>query len=922
MAEIKAKVINIKYVKSESEKSKGTFSPKDLTVIAVTAAAVIAEMLTFGKLFGMGLVLRAIIGALIIISSIFGFMIEVDNEMLVTHIINMRRNRVDIRPYCKRGTFDVPVGAEASISDTKKVEGIFIVGEDEAEMKKKKSKYEGKSICVPKTAQDTLPFEEVYEDGIVKVRENVYALVFAYTDIEYNKLTLDSKRRMVNQYHELLNSLPQNVTYQELIVNKPVDPKRYDREMMLKTKDNQEQEELVDSMNDIIAYYVSQSAKSTAEHLTYMALSYELLNSKDDLTTLHNTYEDISNVLEALGSKTRVLEPEETFKLMHDIYYPYEEFKLAKDIYARGENIRDYIAPNGFKFTRKYIELGDNHFMRVLAMRLSYDVNELTDSFIAKLLDNPYRVCVSKIVTRLDKNYALKQIRNDYGDAVERQDQIEKENSRRGVTGMSYTVSSRIKNLRNVHDEVNKTENELFRIALFVTISAESLEELDSLTDYIKQKATSSQVALNIIAGGQEKGIHSVMPFAVNHFNGSKTSYTTNLLTEAASVLIPFSTRVFYNPNGVCYGFEKVNKNLIAIDKDEGMNANTMMFGASGSGKSMLEKLTFIQMYLKHPDYRSIFIDPDGEYTHLLEEMGGVQINITPSSKTKINIFDIDLNYVDKDTQQDPISMKIDFMLMVVELAKKSPLTSSETSILNRCIKHLYQPYIKSGDEKDKPIFSDLYKMLKGQDEDDAKKLALDLEFYADSDYFFDGHTNIDMNNKLIQFNVKNIEKDKTMSLQIILELIWQTVNKNSKNGYRTIFVNDEVQTMLTDYTGQEATRSSKYYEETYRRIRKLGGIPTAIVQNISTFSKSTVGNAMMDNASMTILCQQGEADIEVAAARFKLTPEETKWVSSGVLGTGIIKVGQKKVMYDMRIPRKVRANSLVYELCATDPSK
>lgn len=302
--------------------------------------------------------------------------------------------------------------------------------------------------------------------------------------------------------------------------------------------------------------------------------------------------------------------------------------------------------------------------------------------------------------------------------------------------------------------------------------------------------------------------------------------------------------------------------------------------------------------------------------------MGGVQINITPSSKTKINIFDIDLNYVDKDTQQDPISMKIDFMLMVVELAKKSPLTSSETSILNRCIKHLYQPYIKSGDEKDKPIFSDLYKMLKGQDEDDAKKLALDLEFYADSDYFFDGHTNIDMNNKLIQFNVKNIEKDKTMSLQIILELIWQTVNKNSKNGYRTIFVNDEVQTMLTDYTGQEATRSSKYYEETYRRIRKLGGIPTAIVQNISTFSKSTVGNAMMDNASMTILCQQGEADIEVAAARFKLTPEETKWVSSGVLGTGIIKVGQKKVMYDMRIPRKVRANSLVYELCATDPSK
>lgn len=169
---------------------------------------------------------------------------------------------------------------------------------------------------------------------------------------------------------------------------------------------------------------------------------------------------------------------------------------------------------------------------------------------------------------------------------------------------------------------------------------------------------------------------------------------------------------------------------------------------------------------------------------------------------------------------------------------------------------------------------------------------------------------------------VEEAEKDKTMSLQIILELIWQTVNKNSKNGYRTIFVNDEVQTMLTDYTGQEATRSSKYYEETYRRIRKLGGIPTAIVQNISTFSKSTVGNAMMDNASMTILCQQGEADIEVAAARFKLTPEETKWISSGVLGTGIIKVGQKKVMYDMRIPRKVRANSLVYELCATDPSK
>lgn len=890
-------------------------------IIAVTFAAIAAILIMCFCKF-MVLWLRAMLATLaILISIVLGVVERQPGQSIFVYFMKKFTTKPDHRPYCKRGVYDVSVEEAKTDDSAKKIEGVFLLEEDD-NMRKKEIR-DDKSILIPGSAQDTIPFEKCYEKDdltIFKVKDNLYSIVFSWSDINYIGLSKSARESKVDIYHELLNTLPEGVTYQELIVNQPIAGETQFEKLYLDPEKNPECENLIDDFNDnYLNYFVSKAEKSSSEHLTYMALSYEPINDKDDpVKTLETVYGDISKVLDELGSTTVPLTAEETFKLMHDIYYPYEEFRLPKDLYARGENIRDYIAPNGFRFKYNVIELGDDHYMKVMAMRLAYDITELTDTFISKLLDNPYRVCVSKIVTRIDKNEAMHQIRSDYGTATDKIGKRERENMRTGETGISYTSQSRVRNLKKQLDELSKSENELFRVNVYVSVSATSLQELNSITSYLKKKASSSQVSLSYLNGSQENGIHSIMPFAHDYLFESKFGYALYLLTEACSVLIPFSTRRFFEPNGIPLGNDAISKNAIAIDLTSGMNSNALIYGASGSGKSYLLKYLEFYRRMKYPYDCFISVDPDGELEELCEVIHGQRIKITPNSTTKINIFDIDEEYYDEDTQKGAVSLKSDYITTIISTMVKRDLSSIEESIVDRVVKTIYIPYMQSKKKSDLPILTDFYKQLLQQPENEAKKLALTLEKYVTNDYFYNGHTNVDVKNKYIVFDLKNVGENKSLPLQIVLEFIWMRVNQNRKLGLRTWVDTDEIQSLIVNANGEENKFSANYYGDFYRRVRKLEGIPTAVFQNFSKVWETNSIKTMIDNTNVHIICQQGVQDSEALAKHFNLTPEEVKYITSGVKGTGIIVINNKKIMYDMLLPRNKRAESSFHSIIST----
>ena len=773
-----------------------------------------------------------------------------------------------------------------------------------------------KKVNIPKTAQDTIPFIEAYDNGIFLVDENKYTLLFTFENLDYSLLREEEQYDLIHDYEKLMNGLPTDVSYQEFIMNRNINEEKL--RAALATKNNRFTEMDADYAT-IMEEKIRQASTACAEKIMVIALCYSPVTAVDSANVLFKYYRELQTYFSKLKVNTKQLMPEDVFRLLHQYYHPFDndEFLLPTNYFSRGGHIKDYIAPTCFAFKPNEVEVGES-FTRVLFMQ-RYD-RDLDDEFIRDMADNNFKIAVAKHVRRIDKTDALEKVRREiFNVQVKIQKRME-ENHKRGGNFIPFDMQDKLKELEDIQNKLAGSLLELFEVALLISVSASTKDELEEICKSIKAKAQNHQVKLATLTRQQERGMNSVLPFANNQFSiQNNNSISTYLLTDATSILIPFSYNTYFCDNGIFYGMNQLTNAAIILDRTNEMNSNGFVYGTSGSGKSTFTKLEIAEVLMKYPNDEIIVIDPENEYEVLVqkENFDGEILKVAPNSSTKFNIFDIDLTY--SEDGKDAVALKSEFIMTIVETAKGMKLTSDERSLIDRCVRDVYQEYMLSGgkDESKLPTLTSLYDELKEQAEPIAQHLALVLELYVKGSFnSFADKTNVNTEKNFIVLDIAQMgDQLRSVGLQIILEYLWQRVKNNKRNGIRTWVWIDEFSVMFSDDEASGEMQSGKFFTKVYSRIRKYGGVATAITQNITEMLASPQAVSMMGNAEFTVLLQQKKENLEQIINIFELSENQAAYLKNGERGTGLIICGKKVIPFDKNIPRTGK----IYNMISTD---
>ena len=768
-----------------------------------------------------------------------------------------------------------------------------------------------KKAVIPKTAQKTIPFQEAYENGLFLNYDGSYSLIFSFENIDYSLYRDEEKQEIYKKYTQLINTIPTDIHFQEFLMNTDIDTGTLTETLLSASYDYPQ---ISDDYNSIMNGVISGSTSSGAKKIMLMAMSYKPKGNIDNANVLFKYYQDLQQLFQSLGSTTHQLPPEQVFEVLYKFYHQFSgvQFMLPKNAY--GNRIKNYVTPAYFRFNKQDIEIGDQ-LTRVLFIK-EYSTY-VDDEMINDLTDNSEKITVSKHISRISKAEGMEMLRKKiFALELTIQKRME-QNHKNGGDYIPFRLSDERKTLNDLQERLGGSDCELFEVTIMIAVSAKTKEELEDLTMHIRQTiGAKHQLQIETLGGQQAKALRAVLPFAQLPFNKrSDNKISFSMLSDAAGVLIPFSHIEHFVKSGIYYGKNLVTNNVIALDRTAEMNSNGFVLATSGAGKSMFSKAEMFDVLLKFPNDEVIVIDPEREYEPLVKEFDGTILKIAPNSPTKLNVFDIDLNSGEEG--QSAIATKAEFIMTICETAKGSELTSNERTLIDRCVKETYREFITShGDMSKIPTFTDFYKNLVAMSEIEAKSLALSLELYITGSFnIFSGKTNVNTDKRFMVFDISSMgEQIRPVGLQVVLEYVWQRVSRNRDNGIRTWVWIDEFSIMFNDGAGKTTHRSGEFFAKVYKRIRKYGGVPTAITQNITEVLTSPQAKTMLLNSEFVVLLQQRKEDMDTLTKLFSLSPSQEAYLKTGKKGSGLIVCGHKIIPFEKPIP----TDSLMYKICTT----
>ena len=330
------------------------------------------------------------------------------------------------------------------------------------------------------------------------------------------------------------------------------------------------------------------------------------------------------------------------------------------------------------------------------------------------------------------------------------------------------------------------------------------------------------------------------------------------------------------------------------------------------SGKSFSAKREITNAFLLTSD--DIFIcDPEGEYFPLVERLDGQVIRIAPTSTDYINPMDINLNYSDDD---NPLSLKADFILSLCELivGNRDGLEPVEKTVIDRCVRIIYQPYLNDPKPENIPILGDLYQCLLDQEEREAHRIATALEIYVSGSLnVFNHRTNVDVNNRIVCYDIKGLGKQlKKLGMLIVQDQVWGRVTENRSAGKYTRYYMDEFHLLLAE------EQTAAYSVEIWARFRKWGGIPTGITQNVKNLLSSREVENIFENSDFIYMLNQAAGDRQILAKHLNISPHQLSYVTHSGEGEGLLFYGNVILPFIDRFPKDTE----LYKIMTTKPQE
>jgi conjugal transfer ATP-binding protein TraC len=554
-----------------------------------------------------------------------------------------------------------------------------------------------------------------------------------------------------------------------------------------------------------------------------------------------------------------------------------DQVKLPKAYKPGEEDLPNIIAPAGLEVGSNYLKIGDYYTKTIFIFTYPRFVSS---GWFSSIINLPVMIDISIFMHPMDTALALRNLRKKVA-------QIESEMNEKEAKGIvrDPVLETAHDDVETLRDALQQARERLFEVGVYITLYGGSEEELKTLEETIINSLESKLVYAKPALFRQTEGFTSVLPLG-----DDKLALRTPLNTGPASSLFPFVSPDLSSEKGILYGINLNNNSLIIFDRFSLENANVVIFAKSGSGKSYAAKLQILRSMMMGTDV--LVIDPENEYQNLANAIGGSYFKISLTSESHINPFDIPII----PEGEEPADVFKSHVLNLTGLIKimLGKITPEEEAKLDRAITETYASRDITADnfgslrELNPPLLGDLQTIL--QNTEGGSGMAARLDKYVNGSYsgFTNAPTNVDINNRLIVFSIRDLEEElRPIAMYIILNFVWNLIRAELK---QRIMIVDEAWLMM------KYKDSAQFLFGLVKRARKYYLGVMTINQDVEDFLKSEYGQPIITNSSIQLLLKQSPTSIDVVAKAFGLTEGEKAFLLEAAVGEGLFFAGLKHV--------------------------
>ena len=623
-----------------------------------------------------------------------------------------------------------------------------------------------------------------------------YSKTIQFYDINYQLAQNEDKTLIFENYCDFLNYFDSSIQFQLSFLNQSIDISEYQKSIEIP----EQQDDFNGIRKEYVAMLKNQLSKGNNGLIKtkYITFSIEAETLKAAKPRLERIETDILSNFKVLGVKAQPLNGKERLYVLHSLFHAQDEQKFIfswKDIVETGMTTKDFIAPDSFNFQYKNkFQIGKNYgtvsFLHITA-------SELTDRMLADFFFFFSNIVVSIHIQSVDQAVAIKRIKRKLSDINKMKLEEQKKAVRDGydMDILSPDIVTYGEQAQSLLEDLQNRNERMFLVTVLVMNTAETKQKLSTDLFQAQGIAQKYNCSLRPLDYQQEQALMSSLPLAQNQIEIQRV-----LTTSSTAIFVPFTTQeLFQEGEALYYGLNALSNNLIMADRKRLKNPNGLILGTPGSGKSFSAKREITNAFLLTNDDIAI-VDPESEYFPLVSRLGGQVVKISPSSNDYINPMDINLNYSEDD---NPLSLKSDFILSLCELivGGKEGLQPVEKTIIDRCVRMIYQNYMIEPIQSNMPILGDLYDMMKEQKEPEAQHLATALEIYVNGSLnIFNHRTNVDIRNRLVCYDIKELGKQlKKIGMLVVQDQVWGRVTENRAAHKSTRLYIDEFHLLLKE---------------------------------------------------------------------------------------------------------------------------
>lgn len=750
----------------------------------------------------------------------------------------------------------------------------------------------------------------MYPDGICRVTDTLYTKTLRFHDINYQLAQNEDKTAIFESWCDFLNYFDSSVRFQLSFLNMTANAEDYESSVSIRQQ--------ADDFDSIRTEYTemlhNQLAKGNnglvkTKYLTFGIEAESIKIAKPRLERIEN---DLWNSFKRLGVMVESVDGKERLRLLHNMLRMdgNEPFRFDwKWLVPSGLSAKDFIAPPSFEFREgRTFRMGKKYgavsFLQILAP-------EINDRMLADFLDMESNLLITMHIQSVDQTKAIKTIKRKITDLDKMKIEEQKKAVRAGydmdiIPSDLATYGGEAKKL--LQDLQSRNER-MFLVTFLVMNTADNKQQLENIVfqaSGISQKHNCTLVRLDY---QQEQGLMSSLPLGLNQIKIQRS-----LTTSATAIFVPFTTQELFQAGGeaLYYGLNALSNNLIMVDRKKLKNPNGLILGTPGSGKSFSAKREITNTFLITTD-DIIICDPEAEYFPLVQRLNGQVIKISPTSTDYVNPMDINLNYSE---DESPLSLKSDFILSLCELivGGKEGLQPVEKSIIDRCVRLIYNDYLADPVPEKMPILSDLYHALEEQEEKEAQHIRAALEIYVTGSLnVFNHRTNVELNNRLVCFDIKELGKQlKKLGMLVVQDQVWNRVTFNRAEKRSTRYYMDEFHLLLKE------EQTAAYSVEIWKRFRKWGGIPTGITQNVKDLLSSREVENIFENSDFIYMLSQASGDRQILSKQLNISTHQLSYVTHSGEGEGLLFYGNVILPFADKFPKDTE----LYSIMTTKPNE